>query len=246
MREQKRLLLTDTTFRDAHQSLLATRLRTHDLVGVGAATTRATCPGCSRWRSGAGPPSTWPCASCSEDPWDRLAQLRDAVPNILLQMLLRASNAVGYTNYPDNVVRYFVAQAAEAGIDLFRVFDCAQLGREHARGDGRRARVGDAAARRPSATRATSPTRRGTKYDLAYYVRMAKELEAAGAHILGIKDMAGLCKPEAARLLVTALREEVGLPVHFHTHDTRGLAAARRCWPRPRRAWTPSTRPWTR
>ena len=127
-------------------------------------------------------------------------------------MLLRASNAVGYTNYPDNVVRDFVAQAGRRGHRPLPRLRLPELGPQHARGDGRRARVGDAAARRRSATPATSSTRRGTKYDLAYYVELAKELEAAGAHILGIKDMAGLCKPDAARMLVQALREEVGHP----------------------------------
>ena len=148
-----------------------------------------------------------------------------AVPNVLLQMLLRASNAVGYTNYPDNVVRYFVAQAADAGIDLFRVFDSLNWV------ENMRVAM-DAVLESGMLCEAaicytgdlTDPSR--DKYDLAYYVDMAQELEAAGAHVLGIKDMAGLCKPEAARMLVTALREEVGLPIHFHTHDTAGAAAA--------------------
>ena len=224
MREEPRLLLTDTTFRDAHQSLLATRFRTHDLVGP--------APYYARHLSGLLSLEAWGGATFDvamrflrEDPWDRLAQLRDAVPNILIQMLLRASNAVGYTNYPDNVVRYFVSQAAEAGIDLFRVFDSLNWV------ENMRVAM-DAVLESGALLEAaicytgdlTDPSR--DKYDLAYYTRMARELEAAGAHVLGIKDMAGLCKPQAARMLVSALREEVGIPVHFHTHDTAGSSAA--------------------
>ena len=224
MRDERRLLLTDTTFRDAHQSLLATRFRTHDLV--------RPAPYYARHLSDLFSLEAWGGATFDvamrflrEDPWDRLSQLRAAVPNILLQMLLRSSNAVGYTNYPDNVVRYFVAQAAEGGIDLFRVFDSLNWV------DNMRVAM-DAVLESGALLEAsvcytgdlTDPDR--TKYDLAYYVRMAKELEAAGAHVLGIKDMAGLCKPEAARLLVGALRAEVGIPIHFHTHDTSGISAA--------------------
>ncbi|HVG99402.1 MAG TPA: pyruvate carboxylase [Miltoncostaeaceae bacterium] len=224
MREQERLLLTDTTFRDAHQSLLATRFRTHDLVGA--------APYYARHLSGLLSLEAWGGATFDvamrflrEDPWDRLAQLRDAAPNVLIQMLLRASNAVGYTNYPDNVVRYFVAQAADAGIDLFRVFDSLNWV------ENMRVAM-DAVLESGMLLEAaicytgdlSDPARE--KYDLAYYLRMAKELEAAGAHILGIKDMAGLCKPEAARALVSALRDEVGIPVHFHTHDTAGSGVA--------------------
>ncbi len=224
MREEPRLLLTDTTFRDAHQSLLATRFRTHDLLGA--------APFYARHLSGLFSLEAWGGATFDvamrflrEDPWDRLTQLREAVPNVLIQMLLRASNAVGYTNYPDNVVRYFVAQAADGGIDLFRVFDSLNWV------ENMRVAM-DAVLESGALLEAaicytgdlTDPSR--DKYDLAYYVTMAKQLEAAGAHILGIKDMAGLCKPEAARVLVRALRDEVGLPVHFHTHDTAGLSAA--------------------
>ena len=193
MRDEQRLLLTDTTFRDAHQSLLATRFRTHDLVGA--------VPYYARHLSGLLSLEAWGGATfdvamrfLKEDPWDRLVAIRDAAPNILLQMLLRASNAVGYANYPDNVVRYFVAQAAEAGIDLFRVFDSLNWV------ENMRVAM-DAVLESGMLLEAaicytgdlSDPAR--DKYDLAYYVRMAKELEAAGAHILGIKDMAGLCKP---------------------------------------------------
>ncbi|MDX6556273.1 MAG: pyruvate carboxylase [Miltoncostaeaceae bacterium] len=224
MREEKRLLLTDTTFRDAHQSLLATRFRTHDLVAPARAYARLL--------SGMLSLEVWGGATfdvamrfLKEDPWDRLARLRERVPNILLQMLLRASNAVGYTNYPDNVVRYFVAQAAEGGVDLFRVFDSLNWV------DNMRVAM-DAVLESGKLCEAaicytgdlTDPSR--TKYDLGYYVRLARQLEDAGAHILAIKDMAGLVKPEAARILIRALRDEVGLPIHFHTHDTSGIAAA--------------------
>ncbi|MGH8734394.1 MAG: pyruvate carboxylase, partial [Burkholderiales bacterium] len=160
-----------------------------------------------------------------EDPWERLQKLRAAMPNLLLQMLLRSANAVGYTNYPDNVVRYFVAQAAAHGVDLFRVFDSLNwVENMRVAIDA----VSDSGRLCEAAICYTGNLDNPgeTKYDLAYYVRLAKELERAGAHVLGIKDMAGLCKPEAARILVRALREEVGIPVHFHTHDTSGIAAA--------------------
>jgi pyruvate carboxylase len=160
-----------------------------------------------------------------EDPWERLAELRQAVPNLLTQMLLRASNAVGYTNYPDNVVRYFVHEAANAGIDLFRIFDSLnwvanmRVAMDAVLETGKLCEAaicysGDI----------TDPAR--TKYDLRYYTSLARELAEAGAHILAVKDMAGLCKPEAARRLVKALKDETGLPIHFHTHDTSGAAAA--------------------
>ncbi|MGL5446357.1 MAG: biotin/lipoyl-containing protein, partial [Rhabdaerophilum sp.] len=159
------------------------------------------------------------------DPWERLRLIRERVPNILLQMLLRGANGVGYTNYPDNVVRDFIDRAAENGVDLFRVFDCLnwvenmrvaidQVRRAGKLAEGTICYTGDI----------LDPSR--AKYPLAYYVNLAKELEKAGCHILGLKDMAGLLKPAAARLLVKTLKEEVGLPIHFHTHDTSGIAAA--------------------
>jgi pyruvate carboxylase len=160
-----------------------------------------------------------------EDPWARLTQLRARVPNILFQMLLRASNAVGYTNYPDNVVKYFVQQAAKNGVDVFRVFDSLNwvenmrvamdaVLESGAVLEGAICYTGDIFdAARP-------------KYSLKYYVNLAKELEKAGAHVLGIKDMAGVCRPRAARELVRALKQEIGLPIHFHTHDTSGISAA--------------------
>jgi pyruvate carboxylase len=224
MRDQDRLLLTDTSFRDAHQSLLATRVRTHDLLRI--------APIYARQLDGLLSLECWGGATfdvamrfLKEDPWNRLAAMRERVPNILLQMLLRSSNAVGYKNYPDNVVRFFVAQAADAGVDLFRVFDSLNWV------ENMRVAM-DAVLESGAICEAAicytgdilDPARR--KYDLGYYVGLARELEAAGAHVLGIKDMAGLCKPEAARRLVRALREEVGIPIHFHTHDTSGASAA--------------------
>lgn len=160
-----------------------------------------------------------------EDPWQRLALIREKVPNILLQMLLRASNAVGYTNYPDNVVRTFVKETADAGLDVFRVFDALNW-------IPNMKVAMDAVLETGAICEASicytgdiiNPKR--TKYDLKYYVNLAKELENMGAHILAIKDMAGLCKPDAAHLLIKTLKQEVGIPIHFHTHDTAGIQAA--------------------
>jgi pyruvate carboxylase len=179
----------------------------------------------------------------TEDPWERLHKIREKAPNILLQMLLRGSNGVGYTNYPDNVVKFFVAQAA-AAIDLFRVFDCLNWV-ENMRVSMDAVREADKLCEGVLCYTGDMLDRAGRNTTLKYYVGLAKELEAAGAHILGVKDMAGLCKPEAARILIRTLKEEVGLPIHFHTHDTSGIAAAR-CWPRSKRAPTRSTPPWTR
>ena len=159
-----------------------------------------------------------------EDPWDRLAQLREKIPNILFQMLLRGSNAVGYTSYPDNVVRTFVKEAADAGIDLFRVFDALnwipnmEVALEAVREAG--------ALCEPAICYTGDILDPGRpKYHLAYYVRLAKELESRGANLIAIKDMSGLCKPYAAERLIKALREEVGVPIHFHTHDMGGAQA---------------------
>ena len=224
VRKQKPLLITDTTFRDAHQSLLATRVRTHDLLGTAEAVSRrlpdlfslemwggATFDTCLRF--------------LYEDPWERLRLLREAVPNICFQMLLRASNAVGYTSYPDNVVREFTLEAARQGIDIFRIFDSLNdVGNMRAAIDA----VRETGAVCEPAICYTGdildPSR--PKYNLNYYIDLAQKLKAAGAHILGIKDMAGLCRPYAAAQLVKALKQEVGLPIHFHTHDSSGLNAS--------------------
>ncbi len=223
VREHEPLLLTDTTFRDAHQSLLATRVRTRDMLRVADAYARL-CPGVFSIEMWGGATFDTAMRFLKEDPWERLAQLREKIPNILFQMLLRGSNAVGYTSYPDNVVKAFIKEAAAAGIDLFRVFDSLNwvpnmaLSLEAVREAGR-------SAKRRSATRATSSTRR-PKYNLAYYVELARELEKRGANLIAIKDMAGLCKPAAAERLIKILREEVGVPIHFHTHDIGGAQAA--------------------
>lgn len=224
MLAQERVLVTDTTFRDAHQSLLATRMRSHDLLAV--------APAYARLLSQLFSVECWGGATfdvamrfLKEDPWDRLAGLRQAMPNVLLQMLLRSANAVGYTNYPDNVVRYFIERAAKGGIDVFRVFDCLNWV------DNMRFAM-DAVRETGALCEAAicytgdigNPAR--SKYDLKYYVDLAKQLEKAGANILGVKDMAGLVKPRAAAMLFKALKEEVGIPIHFHTHDTSGLSAA--------------------
>ena len=224
VREQTQLLLTDTTFRDAHQSLLATRMRTREMLRVAEAYARL-CPELFSIEMWGGATFDTSMRFLKEDPWERLARLREAIPNILFQMLLRGSNAVGYTSYPDNVVRAFVKEAADAGIDLFRVFDSLnwvpnmEVSIEAIRESGALCEAaicytGDI----------LDPKR--TKYDLKYYVSMAKELEKRGANLIAIKDMAGLCKPYAAERLIKALRDEVGLPVHFHTHDIGGAQAA--------------------
>ncbi|MGH8185190.1 MAG: pyruvate carboxylase [Steroidobacteraceae bacterium] len=224
MLEQKRVLLTDTTMRDAHQSLLATRVRTYDMRAI-APYYASLAPELFSVECWGGATFDVAMRFLNECPWERLHDFREAMPNLLLQMLLRSANAVGYTNYPDNVVRYFVAQAATAGIDLFRVFDSLnwvenmRVAIDAVRETGR---VCEAAI---CYTGNLSDPRQ-TKYDLKYYVSLARELERAGAHVLGIKDMAGLCQPRAAFTLVKALKEEIGLPVHFHTHDTSGISAA--------------------
>jgi pyruvate carboxylase len=220
VREQKRLLLTDTTFRDAHQSLLATRMRTYDMLQIAPvyASRHAGLFSLEMWGG-----ATFDAAMrfLKESPWDRLAALRERVPNILFQMLLRAANAVGYTNYPDNVVRAFVNESARAGIDLFRIFDALNwLPNMRPAIDAVREAGMIAEAAVCYTGDILDPKR--TKYGLDYYVKLATELERAGATMLAIKDMAGLCKPYAARALVRALRQEVGLPIHFHTHDSAG------------------------
>ncbi len=219
-RAQERLLVTDTTFRDAHQSLLATRMRTYDMLRI-APVYAARHAGLFSLEMWGGATFDTSMRFLKESPWDRLADLRERVPNILFQMLLRAANAVGYTNYPDNVVQAFVKESAQAGIDLFRIFDALnwlpnlRLAIDAVRATGMLCEAaicytGDL----------LDPKR--PKYDLKYYVDLAKQLEKLGANLLAIKDMAGLCKPLAARALVKALKQEVGIPIHFHTHDSAG------------------------
>ena len=225
VKAEKPLMVTDTTMRDAHQSLLATRMRTFDMLKISEYYAKL-CPQLFSLEMWGGATFDTSMRFLKECPWDRLTQMREVVPNILFQMLLRASNAVGYANYPDNVVKEFVKEASSAGIDVFRVFDAlnwvpnmrvamdAVLASNNALCEAAICYTGDI----------LNPKR--TKYNLKYYVDLAKELEKAGAHILAIKDMAGLCKPAAAYLLVKTLKQEVGLPIHFHTHDTAGTQAA--------------------
>ncbi|MEL6858873.1 MAG: pyruvate carboxylase [Pseudomonadota bacterium] len=221
---ESRLLVTDTTMRDAHQSLLATRMRSYDMFKIAPvyAERLHNLFSLECWGG-----ATFDVAYrfLKEDPWQRLSGIRESVPNILLQMLLRGSNAVGYKNYPDNVVQAFVARASETGVDLFRVFDslnwaenmkiaiAAVLENERIC-EGTICYTGDI----------LNPAR--SKYDLDYYVELALDLKSQGIHILGLKDMAGLLKPDAARLLVRELKAATGLPVHLHTHDTSGISAA--------------------
>ncbi|TVS09558.1 MAG: pyruvate carboxylase [Planctomycetaceae bacterium] len=221
--QQKPLLLTDTTFRDAHQSLLATRLRTHDLVNIADAYARLL-PQLFSIEMWGGATFDTTMRFLNECPWQRLTELRQRMPHTLFQMLLRSSNAVGYTNYPDNIVRAFVREAAAAGIDVFRIFDALnwmpnmRVAMEEVIKSGA---ICEAAICYTGDI--LDPDR--PKYNLKYYVELAKQLEQMGAHILAIKDMAGLCKPHAAELLVKTLKQEIGIPIHFHTHDTAGIQA---------------------
>ncbi|MEO5737521.1 MAG: pyruvate carboxylase [Variovorax sp.] len=224
MLESKPVLMTDTTLRDAHQSLFATRMRTADMLPIAPYYARKL-PQLFSMECWGGATFDVAMRFLKEDPWQRLAQLREQVPNILFQMLLRGANGVGYTSYADNVVRFFVRQAAASGVDLFRVFDALNWV------ENMRVSIDavlDAGALCEGAICYSGdlfdPSR--PKYSLAYYVGIARQLQKAGVHILAIKDMAGICRPRAAAALVRALKEETGLPVHFHTHDTSGIAAA--------------------
>ena len=222
--EQKKLLLTDTTMRDAHQSLLATRMRTRDMVkgADGVADILRDCFSLEMWGG-----ATFDVAYrfLHESPWERLRLLREKIPNIPFQMLLRGSNLVGYANYPDNLVRSFIKEAAERGIDVFRVFDSLnwipsmevamdEVLNQNKLLEATMCYTGDI----------LDPSK--DKYTLKYYVDLAKELEHRGAHMLAIKDMSGLLKPYAARKLVSTLKQEIGIPIHLHTHDTTGNQVA--------------------
>jgi pyruvate carboxylase len=224
MLARESVLITDTSMRDAHQSLLATRMRSHDLVKIAPAYAERL-PELLSLECWGGATFDVAMRFLNEDPWKRLAALKESVPNILLQMLLRSSNAVGYKNYPDNVVQDFVSQAARTGVDLFRVFDSLnwienmRVAMDAVLDAGK---LCEAAICYSGDLLEPAPN----KYDLAYYLGLARELEKAGAHLLGIKDMAGVCKPAAATMLIRALKQEVGIPIHFHTHDTSGIGAA--------------------
>ncbi len=237
VRKQKPLLLTDTTFRDAHQSLLATRVRTYDLLAIADAVAHLA-PRYFSLEMWGGATFDTAMRFLQEDPWDRLDQLRARVPNILFQMLLRASNAVGYTNYPDNVVKEFVVRSAEHGIDVFRVFDSLNwLENMKVAMTAVREKTNSICEAAICYTGDILNPRR-SKYSLKYYVKLAKDLVKMGTHILAIKDMAGLCRPYAAHALVKALREEVDVPIHFHTHDTSGVNAGSVLRARATRGWT--------
>jgi pyruvate carboxylase len=226
--KQKKLLITDTTFRDAHQSLMATRVRTYDMLACAPALARRL----GSFENGLFSLEMWGGATFDtamrfllEDPWERLRQLRAAIPNICFQMLFRGSNAVGYSNYPDNVVAGFVKHAAASGMDIFRIFDSLNYLPN--------LRVAMEAVRETHAVCEAAICYTGNildekrdKFSLKYYISLAKELEKMGAHFIAIKDMAGLCRPAAAKKLVQEIKEAVGLPVHFHTHDTSGISAA--------------------
>ena len=225
LKQEKKVHYTDTTMRDAHQSLLATRMRTTDMLKVAEGYAKnhpevfsmevwggATFDVCLRF--------------LHENPWERLAMLRKAMPNLLLQMLIRGSNGVGYTAYPDNLIEKFVSESWNTGIDVFRIFDslnwmksiapCIEYVRKNTGGlaEGSLCYTGDI----------LDPSK--TKYDLKYYLQLAKDIENAGAHILGVKDMAGLLKPDAAFELITALKSEINIPIHLHTHDTSSIQSA--------------------
>jgi pyruvate carboxylase len=224
MLAEERVLVTDTTMRDAHQSLLATRLRTLDMTAI-APYYASLLPGLFSVECWGGATYDVAMRFLREDPWDRLAQLRARLPNLLLQVLLRGANAVGYTNYPDNVVRFFVKLAAERGVDVFRIFDSLNWV-ENMRVSIDAVREAGKLCEAALCYTGNLSDPRETKYTLDYYLKLARELKAAGTHVLGIKDMAGLARPRAAYELVKALKEETGLPVHFHTHDTSGIGAA--------------------
>jgi pyruvate carboxylase len=224
IKEQDRVLLTDTTMRDAHQSLFATRMRSKDILAIAPYYARMM-PGLLSLECWGGATFDVAMRFLKEDPFQRLAELRAAIPNIPFQMLLRSANAVGYTNYADNVVKFFVQEAAKGGVDIFRIFDCLNAVENM--------RLAIDAVREAGGVAEAAICYTGDlfdagrpKYNLKYYVELAKVLEKAGAQVLGIKDMAGVCRPRAARELVRALKQEIGLPIHFHTHDTSGIAAA--------------------
>ena len=225
IRDEKRLLITDTSMRDAHQSLIATRMRTLDMLRIAEAYAQGL-PDLFSLEMWGGATFDTAMRFLKEDPWDRLRRLREKVPGILFQMLFRGSNAVGYSNYPDNVVAGFVKHSADAGMDIFRIFDSLnylpnmQVAMEAVRDHGK------ALCEAAICYTGDILDSKRDKFSLKYYVAKAKELEKMGAHILAIKDMAGLCKPQAAYNLVDALKQEISIPIHFHTHDTSGLNAA--------------------
>lgn len=222
--KQKRLLLTDTTFRDAHQSLFATRMRTDDMLNI-ASTYAHDCPDLFSIEMWGGATFDTSMRFLKENPWQRLELLRERIPNILFQCLVRSSSVVGYVNYPDNLVKAFVKQSIDSGMDVFRVFDALNwLPNMKVTMESVRKHGGLCEASICYTGDILNPDRH--KYTLDYYIDLAKQLEDMGAHILCIKDMGGLCKPDAAVMLTKALKSELNIPIHFHTHDTAGIQAA--------------------
>jgi pyruvate carboxylase len=221
MRQQTRVLVTDTTFRDAHQSLLATRVRGKDLVAVAPHIARLT-PELLSIEAWGGATYDVALRFLGEDPWDRLAKLRQGLPNICIQMLLRGRNTVGYTPYPEEVTEAFVFQAAKTGVDIFRIFDALNDVNQMIPAIKAVRDTGTALAEVGMSYTGNLADPEEKLYTLDYYLGLADEIVAAGAHVLAIKDMAGLLRPKAARMLVSALRNRFDLPVHLHTHDTAG------------------------
>ena len=223
-KKEKRLLITDTTFRDAQQSLMATRVRTHDLLAT-APSVAERLPNLFSIEMWGGATFDTALRFLHEDPWQRLRQLRAAIPNICFQMLLRGANAVGYASYPDNLIREFVREACAEGMDIFRVFDSLNSVENMRVSLDAVLEAGGVCEAAICYTGDILDSNR-PKYSLKYYVALAKQLEKLGAHFLAIKDMAGLCKPYAAFELVQKLKNEIALPIHFHTHDTSGINAS--------------------
>jgi len=223
-KKEKRLLITDTTFRDAHQSLMATRVRTHDLLATAPAVAERL-PNLFSVEMWGGATFDTALRFLHEDPWQRLRQLRAAIPNICFQMLLRGANAVGYASYPDNVIREFVRESYTEGMDIFRLFDSLNSIENMRVSLDAVLETGGVCEAAICYTGDILDTSR-PKYSLKYYVALAKQLEKLGAHFLAIKDMAGLCKPYAAFELVKQLKQEISMPIHFHTHDTSGINAS--------------------
>ncbi|KNF10010.1 pyruvate carboxylase Pyc [Gottschalkia purinilytica] len=224
IKNNKRLLLTDTTMRDAHQSLMATRMRTVDMTKI-AKSTSVLAKDLFSLEMWGGATFDVAYRFLKESPWDRLEFLRKKIPNILFQMLIRGANGVGYKNYPDNVIREFIKQSSESGIDVFRIFDSLNWLKGMEVAIDEVLKSGKVAEACICYTGDILDDSRD-KYTLDYYVKTAKEIEKMGAHILAIKDMSSLLKPHAAFKLVKALKEEIGIPVHFHTHDTSGNGVA--------------------
>ena len=222
VQEQQAVLLTDTTFRDAHQSLLATRVRTHDIEKI-AAQTQFAIPQLFSSEMWGGATFDVAYRFLNEDPWERLRKIRQQMPNTLMQMLFRGSNAVGYSNYPDNVIQAFIKESAKQGIDVFRIFDSLNWTAQMEPSIQAVLDTGKIADASICNTGDIDDQLR-SKYDIHYYKQMAKDLESLGAHIIAIKDMAGLLKPQAAYRLISELKDTVDVPIHLHTHDTSGNA----------------------